>query len=640
MQSATLTIHEILKKYWHYDNFRPLQEDIIKSAINGQDTLALLPTGGGKSLCFQVPGMFLGGMTIVISPLIALMKDQVERLNSIGIAATYLNGGLPNYLIDRRLQEAMDGKYKFLYIAPERISSQMFLQRLTRMNVSLLVVDEAHCISQWGYDFRPSYLTINKIREVKQNIPCIALTASATPEVQEDIIKQLSLQKVKVFAKSFRRDNLRYFVVDEENVMPRILEIAKRTLGTGIIYVRTRKHTEKIADYLLENGISAIAYHGGKTHSDRDKIQQAWIENQQRVIVATNAFGMGIDKPDVRFVVHYELPADLESYYQEAGRGGRDGKTALAIAFRNKIDVAELKRWNEEKYPTWEQVELVYASLCNHFHVPNEGSVDEIHPFLLNILTKELQINARTLHTSVQVLHREGMVFLTEESEDYAYIQISATPESILAFKRNQPKSALLVDMILRNMGGAVYQKEVPFLPHVWAIALDWKVEELDAQLQRLVQLDLITYQAASGTPTIRLLKNRNALSKNGINWQKYVFLRQQSDFRLNKMLEYIGDKSTCRSLMIQRYFGEKDDKNCGKCDVCIGRNKEEVGDKDFANLHQAILAHIQKQPTHYKEVLQNMTVGTPAQREKVLRHLLDKEILVSDMRGNLKVKA
>jgi ATP-dependent DNA helicase RecQ len=639
MHSTSLTIHEILKKYWHYDNFRPLQEDIIKSAIKGNDTLALLPTGGGKSLCFQVPGMFLAGMTIVISPLIALMKDQVERLTSIGIAATYLNGSLPNYLIDRRLQEAMDGKYKFLYIAPERISSQMFLQRLERMQVSLLVVDEAHCISQWGYDFRPSYLTINKIREIKKNIPCIALTASATPEVQQDIIQQLHLQKVKVFTKSFRRDNLRYFVVDEENVMPRILEITKRTLGTGIIYVRTRKNTEKIATYLTENGISAIAYHGGKTHSDRDKIQQAWIENTQRIIVATNAFGMGIDKPDVRFVVHYELPADLESYYQEAGRGGRDGKTALAIAFRNKIDIAELNRWNEERYPTWEQLEQVYLALCNYFQVPNEGNADDIHPFLLNILTKELHINARTLHTSVQLLHREGMLFLNEDAEDYAYIQVTASPESILAFKKNQPKSALLTDMILRNMGGAVYQREVPFLPNVWGIALNWSVEELEQQLQRLVQLDLITYQPASGTPTIRLLKNRNALSKNAMNWQKYVFLREQSDFRLNKMLEYIGKKTVCRSLLIQQYFGEKDTQNCGKCDVCIGRNKEEVNDNEFLTIQTKLLAHIKKQPTHYREVLQNITVGTPAQREKVLRYLLDKEIILSDNRGNLKVK-
>lgn len=639
MRSNSANIHEILKKYWHYDNFRPMQEDIIRSAINGHDTLALLPTGGGKSLCFQVPGMFLAGMTIVISPLIALMKDQVERLNSIGISATYLNGGLANYLIDKRLQDAMDGKYKFLYIAPERISSQMFLHRLERMNVSLLVVDEAHCISQWGYDFRPSYLTINKIREIKKNIPCIALTASATPEVQQDIIQQLKLQKVNIFAKSFRRDNLRYFVIDEENITPRILEIAKRTVGTGIVYVRTRKNTEKIAAYLSENGISAIAYHGGKTHSDRDKIQQAWIENRNRIIVATNAFGMGIDKPDVRFVVHYELPADLESYYQEAGRGGRDGKTALAIAFRNKVDIAELNRWNEEKYPTWEQLEHTYLSLCNYFQVPNEGEVDATHPFLLNILTKELKINARTLHTSVQLLHREGMVFLNEDSEDYAYIQVTASPESIFAFKQNQPKSALLTDMILRNMGGAVYQREVAFLPNVWSIALNISVEELDQQLLRLVQLDLITYQPASGTPTIRLLKTKNALSKNAMNWQKYVFLREQSDFRLNKMLEYIGEKTACRSLMIQRYFGEKDNQNCGKCDVCIGRNKEEVSDNEFNTIQKAILSHIQKQPTHYREILQNITTGTPVQREKVLRYLLDKEMIVTDMRGNLKVK-
>ncbi|MCL4165351.1 UNVERIFIED_CONTAM: hypothetical protein GTU68_020087, partial [Idotea baltica] len=332
------TPFEILKKHWGYDAFRPLQEEIIQSVIEERDTLALLPTGGGKSICFQVPGLYFKGLTIVISPLIALMKDQVERLNQLGIAATYVNSSMPFYQVDTKLQGAMDGDYKFLYLAPERLQSEMFKLRLPKMDVSLLVVDEAHCISQWGYDFRPSYLQIAELREAKPDVPIIAVTASATDEVRADILEKLEMREPAVFTKSFRRDNLRYFVLEEENVTQRTIDIVKRTQGTGIIYARTRRTTEHLSNYLIGQGISAAAYHGGLKTSERSKIQQSWLDDKTRIIVATNAFGMGIDKPNVRFVVHYHLPFDLESYYQEAGRGGRDGKTALAIAFRSPVD--------------------------------------------------------------------------------------------------------------------------------------------------------------------------------------------------------------------------------------------------------------------------------------------------------------
>ncbi|MEM9987225.1 MAG: ATP-dependent DNA helicase RecQ, partial [Bacteroidota bacterium] len=376
MESSPL---EVLNQYWGYQSFRSPQAQIIDRVLAGQDALALLPTGGGKSICFQVPGLVLGGLTLVVSPLIALMKDQVLRLQDLGIPATYLTSDLTAYQVDKRLQKALDGAYRFLYLAPERIQSEMFQARLDRLPLSLLAVDEAHCISQWGYDFRPSYLEIGYIRQERPDIPILALTASATTRVQADISQRLRLADPVTFRKSFKRENLRYFVLKEENVIARTVDICRRTLGTGIIYVRTRKLTQAVVQQLLNAGVSAAAYHGGMLNSARDQAQEAWINNHVRIMVATNAFGMGIDKPDVRFVIHYNLPFDLESYYQEAGRGGRDGKTALAIAFDNPIDRKEMERWSKDKYPSWEQLQSHYQQLCNHFRIPNSVPSSQAH---------------------------------------------------------------------------------------------------------------------------------------------------------------------------------------------------------------------------------------------------------------------
>ncbi len=633
-------IHEILKQYWNYDAFRPLQEDIVQSVINGKDTLALLPTGGGKSICFQVPGMYFEGLTIVVSPLIALMKDQVTNLEKVGIAATYINSSLSPWQIDMRLQAAMDGKYKFLYIAPERIRSAMFLQRLPQMKVSLLVVDEAHCISQWGYDFRPSYLDINHIRKICKDIPTIALTASAIPAVRADIIDKLQLKKVAVFEKSFRRENLRYFVLKEENVVGRIIEIAKRSAGTGIVYVRTRKATEIIAQTLVENGISALAYHGGMIHSDRDKIQQQWIQNQHRIIVATNAFGMGIDKPDVRFVLHYQLPADLESYYQEAGRGGRDGKTALAIAFDNGADKLEIQRWVATKYPTWDEMQSCYEALCRHFKIANEGDINVTYNFDIQAFSQENNISPRVLHNVITVLHREMFVFFNEEKEDYGYIQSMCSPDDWINFKQKNPKAILITDMILRNMGGAIYSREVPFLPQTWATALSWELADLEKQLKRLAQLNLIAYTPPTGMPTLTFLKNSQSLTQNSMNWGKYLFLQRQAAFRLKELLHYVENTETCRSILIQQYFGEETAEKCGKCDVCIGRHKTQVNDTDFEILQKEIQLFLTKNPeTSYRDTLQLVQKGSPSQKEEVLRYLIDKGIVISDKLTRLKVK-
>ncbi|MEL6675774.1 MAG: ATP-dependent DNA helicase RecQ [Bacteroidota bacterium] len=630
----------VLQEVWGYPGFRPGQEEIIASVLSGKDTLALLPTGGGKSICFQVPGMVIEGLTLVISPLIALMKDQVERLNRLGIPATFVNSSLNPFEVDRKLQGAMDGTYKFLYLAPERISSDIFQMRLPNMPVKLLVVDEAHCISQWGYDFRPAYLRIGEIRANLPQVPVIALTASATPRVQEDIQEKLEMQEPQVFRQSFFRPNLRYFVLEEENVAERILRICQRTQGTGIIYSRTRKTVEKLADYLKGQGIRAIAYHGGLKNSLRNQIQQAWLENQHRVIVATNAFGMGIDKPDVRFVLHYNLPFDLESYYQEAGRGGRDGQTALAIAFKHGPDEADLKRWAGQKYPSWEQLTRHYEILCEAYQLTAGEARDKLVEFDLQDLLTRSGDSRLAWYNSLRVLDAEGIISFQEDSDDFGYVQFIARPEDILRYKDQHPSFAAFIDFMLRTLGGESYTREVRFLPDQWARQLDIPPLDLHYYLERLAQHRLIAYTPPSHQPGIKFLMPRHKLSKQGLNWDKYTFLQEQSQSRLADMLGYVHNTHMCRSLIIQQYFGEAATEPCGKCDICIGRHKTKVNDSDFREIKAQILAYVKAHEASYRDILLHVAAGKPAQREKVLRYLLDREIIQRNPTGKLSLSA
>ena len=627
---------EVLQQYWGHAAFRSPQEAIIRSVLAGQDTLALLPTGGGKSVCFQVPGLMATGLTLVISPLIALMKDQVERLNRMGIAATYIHSGLSRHEVDRKLEAATQGTYRFLYLAPERIESELFALRLPRMRVSLLAVDEAHCISQWGYDFRPAYLNIGLIRERLPQLPVIALTASATPAVRDDIIDKLGLRSPAIFTKSFRRDNLRYFILEDENPAGRIVDIARRTQGTGIVYVRTRRLTQRLAEVLSGAGIPAAAYHGGMKTSERELVQQRWLDNQVRFMVATNAFGMGIDKPDVRLVLHYNLPSDLESYYQEAGRGGRDGKTALAVAFKHEGDLQALQTWARQKYPPWTQVRDHYEGLCRYFRVPTQGHPRETHVFRMAEVAKALETNPLALYNSLRILHQEGQVFFSEESDDFAQVQVIASPDSIWQYQQAHPVLAPLLEYLLRTLGGRVYQEEVRFLPALWTRALGMEMVELERQLQRLAAHDLISYQPSLGEPNLRFLFPRHALSRRELTWEKYEFLRAQNEARLQALLAYVDNQEMCRSLALQHYFGENAHEACGRCDVCIGRYRTQVSDADFAQLAQELTTTLSQGPLPYRELLLRIQSGSPAQREKVLRYLLDQQVIRVEKGGRL----
>lgn len=619
------TPQEILKEVWGYDAFRPLQLEIIESVLSGRDTLALLPTGGGKSICFQVPGLAREGVTLVISPLIALMRDQVENLNRRGIAATFINSTMDFRQIDWKLNQVMAGKYKFLYCAPERLRTEILLKRLPRMNVSLLAVDEAHCISQWGYDFRPAYLEMKEVRELLPEVPVIALTATATEKVAIDIQEQMEMKNPAVFMKSFRRDNLSYQVIRTNNPVDRCLDLIKRREGTGIVYARTRKRTLIMAELLQNAGISAAAYHGGMTPEERNHVQEAWVTGRTRVIAATNAFGMGIDKPDVRYVVHINLPLDLESYYQEAGRGGRDGQYAEAVCFDTPRDKGEVKRWVTEKYPTWEQMVKFYNALCDFYRIPNVGPEFQDRRFDIAAIAKQQKLPARLFYNGVKILDREGVVVLNESPDRFGEIRMKIGPEAVLHYKAKYPAWEGYLDFILRKFGGAVYSDIQRFLPYSWANDLGMEEAALREELKKMSQSGLIWYRPPINFPTLRFMRHRHTLSRVELNWHKYNFLMQQGLERRDQLLAYVEAEEGCRSLLLQRYFGEKTDDVCGKCDLCVDRSKRAKGGGTLRMIREEIYDLLEQGTWKYSVLLRQLENGTEEDRDAVLRSLLDK---------------
>lgn len=628
---------EVLKQYWGYDSFREPQADIVEAVLSGQDCLALLPTGGGKSICFQIPALAQEGMALVISPLIALMQDQVERLHKLNIPAAFVNSSMEVQEVDHHLQAAMDGAYKLLYVSPERLQTEMFRLRLPNMPVSLIAVDEAHCISQWGYDFRPPYMEIASIREIKPDVPIIALTASATPEVQQDIQDKLALREPKVFKKSFYRSNLRYFVLEEGNVPGRILSICQKTQGTGIIYARTRKLTMKLAAFLKREGVAAAAYHGGMSTSERDQTQQDWINDIHRVMVATNAFGMGIDKPDVRFVLHHNVPFDLESYYQEAGRGGRDGQTALAIAFQNPPDLAEAKRWLALRYPSWKLLNETYDVLHSHYNIPHTGTVFSQFEFDLPAITNTIEQPLMSVYHAIKLLDREGFIKLEEEADDYGWLRIKASPNEVLRYRKKHKQAGAVLEHALRTLGGESYHYEQRFLPGRWAELLGMQAAVVQQQLRTLVQAGIIYYQPPRNFPRITFFQPRKRLSKQLIDWDKYAFLEKQAQARFYSLQQYIGENTVCRSLRIQRYFGEESSEDCGVCDVCIARKKRLRKAKEFNELQAKILTLVKEQPgISYRDVIHQANFGTRDQRESELRVLIDEGLVTANDMGRL----
>jgi ATP-dependent DNA helicase RecQ len=567
----------ILKKYWRHSQFRPLQQEIIDSILAGNDTLALLPTGGGKSVCFQVPAMVLDGLCIVISPLIALMKDQVENLKAKGIYAMAVHSGMSRAEIDIYLNNCIYGNVKFLYVSPERLQTEIFKERVKQMKVSLLAIDEAHCISQWGYDFRPSYLQIVQLRETLPNVPVMALTATATPRVKDDIIDKLSFRKNhQVFQKTFARDNLSFVVRKTENKDRKLLEVLQKVKGSVIIYARSRKGTHTLAEALSKNGISATYYHAGLTFEQRAQHQEDWIKNKKRVMCATNAFGMGIDKPDVRIVIHLDIPENLESYYQEAGRAGRDGHRSYAVIIYHDADVSSLESKVQQSHPSIKTLKMVYQCLANYFQLAVGSSEGESYDFELHDFCDRFKLQLPETYNALKKLEEEGLIEFNESFYSPSVLHFSVDNARLYEFQVANSRFDPLIKMLLRLYGGQLYTEFTKISEAYLASALKISVDELVSLLQNLHGLQLVIYQPVKNKPQITFVLPRQDAENLPLDIKRLEERKALADSKMKAMVEFVTSSHRCRMQLVQEYFGEEAEATCGKCDVCISKKKKE----------------------------------------------------------------
>ncbi len=589
-----MDIHKILEQYWNYSSFRPLQEDIIRSVLAGNDTLALLPTGGGKSVCFQVPALAKDGMCIVISPLIALMKDQVENLVKRGIPAAAIYSGMHIREIELVLTNAVRGKLKFLYLSPERLKNDLLKNMVQQMPVNLLAVDEAHCISQWGYDFRPPYLEIAEFRKLlHKDVPVLALTATATHEVVKDIQFRLNFKKENVFQKSFYRQNLTYYVFKEENKLKRLLQIITRTPGTGIVYVRSRRKTQEIVDFLNKNKITADFYHAGLGMKDRERKQNRWMSAKTRVIVATNAFGMGIDKPDVRFVIHIDAPDNLEAYFQEAGRGGRDEKQAYAILLYENTDIGGLYESHRKAFPAMEKIRNVYELLSNYLQIPIGNGEGASFDFDVYQFIREYKLNSLEVFSSLSFLERAGFLFMTDAVDNPSKVYIPLSREEMYRFQVANEQYDNFIKLLLRSYSGlftvftSIEEKELAQRAGTTVDIITEVLKQLDAR-------QVIVYQPQTENPLITFLQNRIDSRHLLFSKQVYDDRKQIAKERLDTVIDYVTSSAKCHSKALLAYFGETESIRCGKCDICLRQNKEELSEEEFHYLQQEIQSLLQ----------------------------------------------
>ena len=571
---------EILKKYWGYPAFRPLQGEIISHVLAGKDVLALLPTGGGKSLCYQVPALMMEGLTIVISPLIALMKDQVGKLKSLDIKAEAIYTGLSPLAVDRILENARFGKTKLLYVSPERLKSPLFMARFEQMNVKLIAVDEAHCISQWGHDFRPSYLDIGQLREVFPKTPILALTASATREVRDEILEKLVMRSPVLVRDSFARPNLRYHVMEREDILEHTIKLLRRMDGSAIVYVRNRRKCLEMAHWLTASEIDAAAYHGGMAMDKRDTVQQAWISNQTKVIVATNAFGMGVDKPDVRLVIHYDIPPSLEDYYQEAGRAGRDGQEAFCILLTKASSVRQLKTRVEKSFPELEAIAHVYKCLHIFLQTAVGAGQWETYDFDLDEFCKRFYLKAGDVYVILDILARDGWIVFNENAMRGSTFILTTDADTLYTYQVAEDKINLVTKALLRMYEG-LWSSTVPIDERKIAKSLQWQAEDVKKWLLRLHALGLADYKVPSGKNQVTLLRERVPEQFFTIDHKAYAFRKERAMARLDSMLGYLANDVPCREMYIRQYFDETDIKPCGHCDRCrqdnIGKSPLDV---------------------------------------------------------------
>ncbi len=568
-------IHEVLRRYWGYTSFRSIQETIIRDIMEGRDTLALMPTGGGKSLTYQVPTLASEGLCVVITPLIALMKDQVDRLRKLGIPAVAIHSGLSPRQIDIGLDNAAYGDVKFLYVSPERLFTEAFRLRVQRMPVSLIAVDEAHCISQWGYDFRPSYLQIARLRELLPDVPVLALTASATDKVADDIMTRLKFREKHLLRSSFSRPNLSYAVRHTDDKNEQLLRLVNNVPGAGIVYMRTREGTEQIAELLKEKGIPATCYHGGMAHTERTLRQEEWISGKVRVMVATNAFGMGIDKQDVRFVVHYTPCDSLESYYQEAGRAGRDGKRAYALLLISSDDPERIVKRFDKEFPPLNQVKDIYDSICNYLQLPVGDGEMTSYMFNIHDFCSREHLYSGTVISALKLLQQNDYLTYTDAEEHPARIMFTVSRDELYRLRVEKEDLDTIIRILLRLYNG-IFTEFRPINEGEIATWSGYTVEKVKERLKRLWMLRVIRYIPSNRSPMIFF--NRERMDRNNlyISPETYRLRRELMEERFENMLRYAQNEERCRSQIIEEYFGDHSAQPCGVCDICLAHRREQ----------------------------------------------------------------
>ncbi|MFP4692200.1 MAG: ATP-dependent DNA helicase RecQ [Bacteroidales bacterium] len=631
-----MDLHAILLKYWGFSSFRPLQEDIIRSVVDGHDTLALLPTGGGKSLCYQVPGVAMEGLCIVVSPLIALMKDQVQALKEKGIKATGIYHGMSRVEIDNAVDNCVYGDVKFLYLSPERLTTDLIRSRMEKMNVNLLAVDESHCISQWGYDFRPPYLRIAEIRTLIPNTPVLALTATATPKVVEDIQERLQFSSPKVFQKSFERKNLAYVVFREENKLRRLLKICKNVPGTGVVYVRNRKRTKEISRWLNQQKVNADYYHAGLTTLERDAKQNSWMKERTRVIVSTNAFGMGIDKPNVRFVVHMDLPDSPEAYFQEAGRAGRDGKKAYAILLFNESDVMDLKEFHQRSFPPLKVIKQVYTCLGNYFQLAIGSGKDQSMPFELTRFARNYDMDPFVVYNALGFLEKEGYLAMSEAMSNPSRIMFLVNNETLYRFQVANPQYDSFIKLLLRSYTG-LFSEFTKIQETDIASRAGIPKGNIQKILSDLHDMQILHYKKQNEQPLITFLEERMSAADLTISKALYKERKEFAGKRLNAMLDYAQSENRCRSLNLLAYFGETDAVRCGQCDVCLERNKTGVSSYEFEQILALVKPQIQEKQISLETLIHELDIQLSETKViNVIRYLQDKGKISTDNEGFL----
>jgi len=616
-----------------------MQEDIITSVLKHQDTLALLPTGGGKSVCFQVPAMLLDGLCLVISPLIALMKDQVEGLKRKGIAAIAIHSGMSRAEIDRLLDNCIHDHVKFLYVSPERLQTELFIARVKQMKVALVVIDEAHCISQWGYDFRPPYLRIAELREVLTEAPVIALTATATHQVKDDIVEKLAFrEEFEIFQRTFARDNISFVVRKAEHKEKKLLEVLQKVSGSAIVYVRSRKGTVDLAELLIKKNISATVYHAGLSFQQRTEHQDDWIKGKCRVMVATNAFGMGIDKPDVRTVVHMDLPENLESYYQEAGRAGRDGTRSYAVIVWHESDLDSLQAKVKQAHPEVSYLKTIYQGLANYFQLAEGSGEGESYEFDLHEFSERFGLHVQEVYGALKKLEEEGLIQFNESFYSPSHLSFQRDRAALYEFQVANEKFDPIIKMLLRLYGAQLFSDFVKITESQLAKGLKISLNELKAELRHLHELKVLIYQPVIDSPQVTFVLSRQDADRLPLNFERLKSRKKLAEEKMEAMAGFVTSTHRCRMQLILDYFDEQSWEPCGKCDVCVAKRKKE-NQVEATELQHEILMTLAAGPLTSEELEVKLSPRDTELFVDIIRELVDAGNIEYDEVWKLKIR-